>query len=179
VIFRRRRPEPVPPSSAGQPPPPITGELVALRERARSAAELVDRSAPGGHAAASAARTVDELDVAARTLAETRERLALLDPDRVTNELKSARRRRDEARGAEELRRLEAVVQAAETRFAAVHRLWDRVEAIEQDAEVVVARLEELAASVAVSGTTAGATLDLLRDELQALASTYRELDGA
>jgi hypothetical protein len=30
-----------------------------------------------------------------------------------------------------------------------------------------------------VSETTAGATLDRLQDELQALASTYRELDGA
>jgi hypothetical protein len=152
---------------------------VALRTRARSAAGLVERSAPGGHAAASAARTLEELDAAARNLAETRERLALLDPDRVTNELKAARRRRDDARGEEERRRLDAMVEAAETRFAAVPRLWDRHEAIEQDAEVVVARLEELAASVAVSETTAGATLDRLQDELQALASTYRELDGA
>ncbi|MCU0274881.1 MAG: hypothetical protein MUE34_16775 [Acidimicrobiales bacterium] len=179
MIFRRRRAEPVPPSSAHQPAAPPVGELVALRTRARSAAGLVERSAPGGHAAASAARTLEELDAAARNLAETRERLALLDPDRVTNELKAARRRRDDARGEEERRRLDAMVEAAETRFAAVHRLWDRLEAIEQDAEVVVARLEELAASVAVSETTAGATLDRLQDELQALASTYRELDGA
>lgn len=177
MIFRRRRAGSVPQPPAPSPAPPV-GELVALRTRARSAADLVERSAPGGHAAASAARAVEELDVAARTLAETRERLALLDPDRVTSELKAARRRRDEAQGADERRRLEAVVQATETRFAAVHRLWDRLEAIEQDAEVVVARLEELAASVAVPGTTEGATLDLLQDELQALASTYRELDG-
>ncbi len=175
MVFRRRREPEVPP-----PPAPLTGELVALRTRAHAAAGLIARSAPDTLAAATATRVAAELDGAAASLAELRERLALLDPDRTTAELKEARRRRDAAPEGPERTRLEAVVDAAERRFSSVHRLWDRTEAIGQEAELVVARLEELAASVAVPGsgavTGADARLEDLQREVEALAATYREL---
>lgn len=155
-------------TAAGVPDGPLRQRLDGLRDRLSRVAREVTAIAADGQRRSQA--------------------LAGLGPDRITAELKDARRAQAAAPpGSPLAAAADARVAAAETQHDIVHRLWDGVEETQARLVAALAQLDGLVAravELSVLGDAApgaGQTegeLDALVDELEALRAAYDDLGG-
>ena len=179
MAFRRRRPSPPDPFAAFDvstlpgPYRPAVDDALRARVEFRRLVESLDPGPAHDRLLAISAR-VDEStravwDTACRA-AEMERVVATLDPDRVTAELKQARRS-----GADQ-----EVVEALSARFASVQRLLDALDHVRDRLPVLEARLGAAVARAAeltlIPSGVSGTDVNAVDQELQSLVTDLEAL---